>query len=521
MVRFLLEVPLKSQFRELSDLFINLSEISLQLSGDDYEFLAWGDPISNEKFRYGLEKHRSIEYIVNNLHGHYYYIFFDKRTQELLAGNSMFSILPLYFHISNDNISISGNALVLGHHIGETTFSKRFVLESVLFNYPLFNQSVIEKILLLPSNTGIIISKSGVRFIKHTSIEELFSTVPLPWRKAGGMMADVFLNEVQKYLPDEYYLTSLTGGFDGRTLTAAGKYHGKEFSCYCFGTSFSEDLKTASSISSKTGIPLIPIDLGSTYIRDQSLDAGRRFITGSSGLGTFSRAHYLFAAEALSGRTKCMITGNFGSEIFRAVHIPGVIISPNLISVFNAGSPKEAMQMISMSNEMKFLNQHEFRTELKELEEEIETLPCFSSKHRSLAKNKQFYIFVFEELFRKYFGAELVNQFGSIKNRTPFLDLNFLREILATEFAGIHSGFFEENPLKRYKGQLLYAQIIRKAYPALGNMMTEKGYRPDDLISVAGKLRIIRSYANKRLSRNDHSYDPNGVKEAWDLNQEF
>ena len=516
-----MEVSLIRQAEGLSGLFINKPEISLQLSGDDHEFLAWGDPISNEKFRQGLQKHRSIDFIVNNLYGHYCFMFFDKRTQELLIGNSLFSILPLYYHINNERVIFSDNALSLGQYAGCTNLSKRFVLESVLFNYPLFSQSVIEGIYLLPSNSGILISSSGVKTIKHTSIEELFSSASLPRKRNGDRMADVFLDNVWKYLPDEHYFTSLTGGFDGRTLTAAGRYFGKSFSCYCFGTPDSRDLKTASSISSETGIPFVAINLDDNYIKEQSHDDGRSFIISSSGTGTFTRAHYLFASEQLKGKTRYIVTGNFGSEIFRAMHIPGVVISRNLFTIFKSANLQDACKAIRKSPEMNYLNQAEFCSELKELENDIAGLPCFSIKYKDLTRSMQFYIFVFEELFRKYFGAELVSQFGSIKNRTPFIDIDFLRELLTTEFAGIHSKFYEGNPLKRFRGQLLYAQIIRKAFPALGKMITEKGYRPDDLISVAGKFRILRSYTGKQLSRKDNSYDPNGVKAAWVLNQGF
>ncbi|MBE0674539.1 MAG: hypothetical protein IH591_07760, partial [Bacteroidales bacterium] len=72
-----------------------------------------------------------------------------------------------------------------------------------------------------------------------------------------------------------------------------------------------------------------------------------------------------------------------------------------------------------------------------------------------------------------------------------------------------------------YKGQVVYAHIIRRANPGLGMMKTTKGYSPDDLISTAGKLRILRAYLSKRLTRKDWRYDPNGVHGAWSLNRSF
>lgn len=520
-MRFLLDIADDNPPGGLPDLFILKPEIGLHLSGNDYEFIAWGDPICTDTFRKELHTKRSIDFIINNLYGHYYYLFYDRNTRKFFAGNSLFSILPLYYVLDNGRLILSDNAFSLGRYIGKETFSKRFILESLLFNYPLFNHSVIEGVSLLPSNSGIAIDRRGVKVTRHTAIEDLFCRKPLPMKISAGPMTDVFLQAVKKYLPEENYYTALTGGFDGRTLTAAGRYQERSFSCYCFGTSASYDLKIAYEVASKADIPFFAINLDDVYFRDHSLEAGKNFIISSSGTGTFTRAHYLFAAGLLAGKTRYLVTGNFGSEIFRAVHVPGVVISPNLYSVFSSGSPAEACQRLWSSSVMKWLNQAEMSSEKRHLESDIAGLPCFNAEHKDLSRNMQFYIFVFEELFRKYFGAEMICQLGLLNNRTPFIDIDFLKELLSTEFAGIHSGFFEENPFKRYKGQVLYAYIIRKAFPLLGQILTDKGYKPDDLISASGVPRIVTGYIRKRLKRGGNSYDPYGVKKAWDINHQF
>ena len=56
--------------------------------------------------------------------------------------------------------------------------------------------------------------------------------------------------------------------------------------------------------------------------------------------------------------------------------------------------------------------------------------------------------FIFEEVFRKYFGAEMVNQYIHLKNRTPFLDAEFMKIILGTGYAGVYSNFLRRTPLK-------------------------------------------------------------------------
>ena len=103
-----------------------------------------------------------------------------KSNAELFIGNSMFSILPLYYYQNNDKMVFSENALSLGRYLHLNNISRRFILETVLFNYPLFNNSILEDINLFPSNSYCKISDNEISIIKHTKIEEYFSSSPRP-----------------------------------------------------------------------------------------------------------------------------------------------------------------------------------------------------------------------------------------------------------------------------------------------------------------------------------------------------
>ena len=69
----------------------------------------------------------------------------------------------------------------------------------------------------------------------------------------------------------------------------------------------------------------------------------------------------------LAGRSKYMISGNFGSELFRAVHIPGVVISTNLYAVFRSSNPEDALRILKRSKEAGYINQKNFDQEWQEL----------------------------------------------------------------------------------------------------------------------------------------------------------
>jgi asparagine synthase (glutamine-hydrolysing) len=521
MVKFILEISLKERIRGLADLFLTKPDIDLHLREADYEFMAWGDPICCDDFRQRLGKNKSPEFIVKNLYGHYYYLFLNRESGNLIIGNSLFSILPIYYHCTNEKITVSENAPALGISYDPDNISRRFILETMLFNYPLFNNSVYRNIVLLQANSSITVSGGKCSVKKHTIIADLFEQEPVQWRKSLEKVSEKFLETVKKYLSPEHYTSSLTGGFDGRTLVAAGLFYGRKFSTYSFGTETSKDITVAEALSASASLYFNKIVLGEDYIKQESLKCGKEFILNSSGVGTFARAHYLHAVKKLSADNKYIVTGNFGSEIFRAAHVTGQVISKNLFNIFNSNSPESALRLIETSEEFQCLASESFKKEWISLKEEIHGLPIFSRDYSGLTRNRRFYVFVFEELFRKYFGAEIINQFIYLKNRTPYLDIDFLVTVLGTELAGINSDFFEDNPLKRYRGQVFYAHVIKKAYPALGKAMTDKGYRPDDLMNFFGKANIVKSLLKKNVCKVPSDEDPNGVTKAWEANREY
>jgi asparagine synthetase B (glutamine-hydrolysing) len=522
MIDFLISVNKEKIQLSLSGIFINKPPIKLSYNDKEIEFVAWGDPIYDQLFIPGLLKQPLVSFIINNLYGHYYYLLLNKRGNTIFIGNSLFSILPVYFSETNDCIDISNDPFSIQNKGKSNKYNKRFLLENILFNYPLFDQSCIINVSLLPSNSNLIINNRKASVTKHTDIIKYFSLSPVSWQKSTDAISDLFIDASGKYFPDEPYASSLTGGFDGRTLVACGLYRKKKFITYCFGTETSDDIQIAESLSNKIGLEFNKISLDKNYVNNYSQSEGLDFIRGSLGSASFARAHYLYATKELSEKTNYLITGNFGSEVFRTAHNAGSVISKSLHTLFNNKDYDSSIKELETCAAWNWLNRDEFKNEWESLKEELRTLPCFKPEYKLLSKNQQFYITVFEEVFRKYFGAEMVNQFYFLSNRTPFLDIDFLKGILGTNLAGVHSDFFTNNALKRFKGQVLYAHIIKKTYPDFGKILTDKGYAPIDLLSYAGKLRIAESFLFKKIKqRKRPELDPYAVNLSFKANKFF
>jgi hypothetical protein len=521
MIDFILRIPCEVPPSGLQALFINKPTDLICYSGINQELILWGDPIGGEEYVRNIGESIVTDQIFSEVYGHYYFLLLNKKERELIAGNSVFSILPVYYYENDGEVILSNNAIDLGKHLGLEVISRRFVLETVLFNYPLFNHSIVEKVRLLPGNSYMKIRQGALSFVRHTHIEDFFSSEPVPWRRAADALSDAFIETVKKYLPAGKYVTALTGGFDSRTLVSAGLASGGDLLCYSFGAPGSKDVEIPDRLTEIAGLPYRKILLDDDYVRNDGLRNGLEFIKNASGSASLARGHYLFAAKAMAEHSRYMITGNFGSELFRAANVRGVVFSPNLIALFSNENPEEAMKIIGSSREFNSVRKDSFAVEWDELKNDLRTLPCYSSDYRQLTLNQRFYVFVFDEVFRKYFGAEMANQFRYLRNRTPYLDAGFLKSIMGTGFAGVYSDFFERNPFKRYKGQVLYAHIIMKSRPELGRIVSDKGYCPNDLLTLTGKMNLIRGYVKKKITKVKAPGDPYSVDRVFSHNIGF
>ncbi len=97
------------------------------------------------------------------------------------------------------------------------------------------------------------------------------------------------------------------------------------------------------------------------------------------------------------------------------------------------------------------------------------------------------------------------------KIRAPFIDRQFFREIVKTEISQFYRKFMEQNPLKRFWGQYLYAQIINKTWPQIGKEMSGKGYAPADLLSLWGRIKITYGYSGKKKRMRRRNFDNLGL----------
>lgn len=483
--------------------------------------LVWGDIVNKEVLNSEQIHSEEFPNVLKKLKGHFIIIREKHSEHKIEAGCSLFSLLPLYYYYNSNQLIITCSLSKMSKFISNKSVNKRFILENIVFNYNLFDNTFYNEIKLLPVFTTLSISDNKLSLKKYLEIENFFVSNPTPWKKSTKKISENFIQIVKEYLPNDNYSLSLTGGFDGRTLASCSLYYKKDFVTYSFGAEATPDVKIAKELSALAGIKFTPIYLDSYYVQNESLSNGLEFILNSDGGASFSRAHYLYAVKQILKQNNIIVTGNFGSELFRAAHIAGVVINKNLYSLFQLKNIDEVKKNILLSQELSRLNSDYFKDEIDSLIQDLNKLMLSGNSNNSLTINMKFYKMIFEVVFRKYFGAELINQFHYLINRTPFLDFDFLRTLLTTELSGVYSDFFEKNPVKRFKGQVLYAEIIKNTFPDYLKITSDKGYAPDALLNHYGKIKLLKSFLYKRILKNRINSDTNSVNDSFKMNKNY
>ncbi len=447
--------------------------------------------------------------------GFFYLVHYTAARRQIRIMSGFCGILPVYYVHGDGVCRVATTSGALHPYGGKV--NGVYLAERILFNYPLTTNTLFENIRRLPAHTSLVIDENGVKEHRFFQASALFSPAPRPHRAAMDDLSDLFIDEGRRFIPAEPYLVSFTAGFDGRTLLGMSQYFGEQPRLYSFGTKQAIDIRLPCRQAEELGFNYTPIFLDGEAYQAASLCSGQHMIELSSGEANFARAHYHYAAEKFSAGNRYVLTGNFGSELFRAFHQVGVMCSKWLYLIFLEDEKTIAEQLLQ-APEWALLDDSVSKKEVVEaIVEDIRQQEWFTAK--ALTLNQRFYVFVLEEMFRKYFGPEIVMQFHYLTNRAPYLSYIFVRALFETDLGGGYSDFFEHNKLKRMRGQLFYAHLLRKTSPELYRMPTGKGYRPADLLEWTGWVKLLQGYVAKRMQKGADSGDAFGVESAYRRNK--
>lgn len=441
--------------------------------------------------------------LYEEIRGHYYWFLLYEGG--LCHGASFGAIYPVYYSRCTGRAAICSSAFFLAGQTDAGAPDRRNLLERLLFNYPFFNSTWWTNIRLLDAHRHLRITGKGAAIEGVFDLSRYFGDGCLDRPEDLHALTEQFENEVRLFLPEGPFAVSFTGGFDGRTLVAAAHAAGRrDFFTYSFGMPGEADVRFPAAQAKRLGIAYTPIYLDEQYVERHALEAATDFMRLTDYNGNFGRPHYAYAARLLAEKTPYIVTGNFGSELFRAMHQPGVMMSDMLVRFFSDpnGGWKDYPRQVLGEPARRY-----FRQELDAL---IADLEQYRARQTARDPNQRFYSFVFQEIFRKYFGPELVMQSHYLHNRTPYLSLSFFQALNATVWSGVHARLFEKQKSKRMKGQVFYSAFLQRMDKRFYHLKTNKGYSPADVLEPARLPLLLGRVALQKYLRQEPD-DSNAV----------
>jgi len=311
-------------------------------------------------------------------------------------------------------------------------------------------------------------------------------------------LGEAFYNNINLYTSDsKKFLLSLTGGFDGRANLALINRPAEDFLCYSYGMPGSRQITVPMKIAQRLKINYKPIYLNKDF-EELYEECALRSLFYSDGTAPILRANYPYAYQQLKEFSDTAITGLFGSEILRPIYNLGIQFNDNSERLFMGRD---------FNNDLKYSFEYEknrsyFKAQL--FEECYEEIRDFIWKHyfapyKDIDKLTRFFFFFISEGIRKYFMQEIRIERVYINTRFPYFDFDFVQLMYKTPFAGMYNAALKRSAIKRRRAQLLYAYVINQYKPILGEIITDRGYKPKDLLSPFSYIKIMPGYLRTQL----------------------
>ncbi len=515
---------------DLEVLLVTLIERKSAFKLKQYEkagikFYVFGDLIflkENDENHDAISEHLYKHYWNKSLHqlkGFHYIIVFDSEKNTIEIHSCFLNILPVYYSLMNNQVVVSGSLTELISNVDtDLDHEPKYIIEKALFNYAFLCRTPYKNVFLLPSCSYIEISDDGLKILNNYQIEDFIIDNPVSWKKNLGSLSDLYCEEIRNYLPDEPFAITLTGGFDGRTVLSAALQKNTKIQAFSYGIESDKDISIPMKIAEKLGFSYSPFILDDGYAKNLFWENATEFLIKSEGVGNLSRGHYILTSSSLASTNNYLLTGNFGSELIRSMKDSGVMASEALFRLFDSLDRKSYENYIQNSRQLALISPHIIEEGVSSVIEDSWNFRLSLSD--GLTKNQKFYVYLFGEVFRKYFGPEIVVQSDYLINRSPFIDYNIFKNTLMCSIAGIYQNFREKRPLKRFHGQVLYSHIMKKLYPSLLYFNLDRNYKPKDFISPLGRLLIIIGYANKNYLHKKNKIIPSYSRQLYDANFE-
>jgi asparagine synthetase B (glutamine-hydrolysing) len=452
--------------------------------------------------------------VVHYIKGSFVLVIFDENRNILSCISDHLNVLPVYYSFK-DGVFIFSSAVkpILDSDCITTTINTISIVEFAIFDYTLGKKTYYENIFQLDYGTILNATVRGVQETKYFSVDYLFRRNLMKKNEALEALSSLLHENVNLYGSDgERFLLSLTGGFDGRANLALVDRPAEDFLCYSYGMPGSQQITVPQEIAQKCNINYQPIHLDRNF-EERYEQCAAKAVFYSDGTAPILRANYPYAYAQLRESARIAITGLFGSEILRPIHNLGVFFNDNSERLFMGKNFERDMRYVfEYEKRRSYLRPEVFDECYEHIRENV--WKNYFARYGDIDTLTRFFFFFIGEGIRKYFMQEIRIERVYVITRFPYFDFDLVDLMYKTPFAGMYNGALKKSAIKRRRSQLLYAYVINKYRPLLGEIITDRGYKPKDLLSHFSYFKIIPRYL-KTQWHNKRTGDDTFNSEKW------
>lgn len=461
--------------------------------------------------------HRYKRNIVDYIKGSFVLFIFDEIKTELVCISDHLNVFPI-FYACRDGIFVFSSAIkpILDSGLISKEIDKTAIVEYALFDYTLGSKTYYRNIRMLDYGILLRFNSKGIKEERYFTIDSLFQKSLISKEESLELLACLLYENVNLYSSDaKKFLISLTGGFDGRANLALTDRPKDDFLCFSYGMPSSRQITIPEEIASRLKVHYMPIYLDDGF-EAQYEELANRALFYSDGTAPILRANYPYAYRELQKYSDTAVTGLFGSEILRPIHNLGIQFNDNSLRLFMGRSFDENLKNIFNHEKRRFYLQPMLFDECyDEIRDQV--WKNYFEPFIDIDRLTRFFFFFIGEGIRKYFMQEIRIERVFVSTRFPYFDFDFVELTYKTPFAGIYNGALKESPLKRRRAQLLYAYVIDRHNPVLGEIITDRGYPPKALLSPFSYLRVTPGYLRAQLYKKRVGNDTFDSKRWTDL----
>lgn len=432
----------------------------------------------NAAFKNSLTKELTSQNIDKHIHllNNGYVICVERQCNSITIYTDIFGFYHI-FYLMLENECIFSSQFKDLLKISNKRPNHKALLDIILFNYTLFDRTIIDDIKRPIGGSVIKLKNDEIRFeIKHNfalNFQFSHNKEKISHIKLANVIAEVFKSNIYPEIPTTL---SMTGGFDSRALLAASHQVNIPVKSLTFGQKGNIEAETIKPFIDNYVVNHKFVQLDLDYIANINNTFSAYIDKNLDNPVFHSLVEYEHCSNELLNHN--FIAGFMGGEL-----INGQSVGAQVMITFYAS------RLLTCSS-FHELEQITFNTlEKTELYNSDYFKPLITSYLKELREympqkgNKNILTFLFNEEYSKLFGA--VNKV--LKNKcnlvVPFMDTAFLNTLLNSEISFLHKKTFKSNPLLNIKSKILYAKSIKQLCPSLKDTRFDRLYRLKDICS--------------------------------------